>query len=65
MADGTRGKVEAAAEALGIQLDEWQIVLSERILEGGMLHIVGARRAGRTSVLRVVDKVRADSPGES
>lgn len=52
---------DEAAEALGIVLLPWQREVGQRILAGEQLVMLGGRRAGRATVLRVVD--HAHTPG--
>lgn len=54
-------RIEDAAAALGIDLLPWQRDVGQRILEGEQVMMVSGKRAGRATLLRVLDKARWQS----
>jgi ABC-type phosphate/phosphonate transport system ATPase subunit len=52
--------IDEAAEALGVELLPWQREVGQRILNGERAAMVGGRRAGRTTLRRVVSHALGD-----
>jgi hypothetical protein len=58
-----RTDIEDAARALGVELLPWQREIGQKILDGERIMVLRGRRAGWTTLARVIDRAATKENG--